>query len=825
MDGVERGGVRARASGFHFSGHGDPSGELLFEDRDGRAKQVHPAALADVFRILGGTIRCVVLNACYSEAQALAIAEHVDVVVGMSNEIDDDAAIAFAEAFYQALGYGQDAQTAFDLGRSQIRLAGLTDADVPTLLTRAGIDARRVTLAVGGGAPGSTRAPRATGSALHQIGHVPGDFTGRTCELDELLAKMGDAGVTITALQGMGGIGKTTLSRVLAHKLEGRFPDAAIEVDMQGTGSAPLSPATAMGHVIRAWHLTEKLPDDEAQLRAMYRSVLHGKSAILLFDNARDEAQVEPLLPPPGSGSVVIVTSRQRMALPGLHTLRLDTLPEGDAVKLLRHIAPRIDEAEATQLAKLCGYLPVALLPAGKALVVRVDLKPAKYIEKLRDAPERLKLDRVAAVFHESLALLEGPARAFWLRLGVMPADFDRAAAAAVGGIEAGDADEHLGELVRRSLLEWDDPAERYRMHDLARDYARAQLSAKEHYAAERCHAEHFVKVAAAASALYAKGGEGVMNGLHAFDQEWPHTVVSYTWAAKHAENDDAAATVCCDLALVAGYLFDLRQHPREKVVWLEQALAAARRLRSRADEGKVLGNLGIAYRNLGEPHKAIAFFEQDLAISRELGDRRGEGIILGNLGNAYRNVGHVQKAVTLHERRLAIARELGDRRGEGNALCSFGFSYALLGETQKAIGYFERALNIMRELGDRNGESIVLGALGNAYADLGETRKSIDFYEEERVIAIEVCDRLSEARASWNLGDAYAALGDLRRAVELMQVCVDFERGISHSDLEKDEVRVVALRSRLCDPLLPELKCPCGSGRPFLECHGAANA
>jgi hypothetical protein len=131
----------------HFSGHGDPSGELLLEDRDGRAKPVTTDALADLFRILGKTIRCVVLNACYSEAQARAIAEHIDVVIGMKDAVDDDTAIAFAEAFYQALGYGQDAQTAFELGRSQIRLAGRPDAEMPALLTRPEVDARAVMLA------------------------------------------------------------------------------------------------------------------------------------------------------------------------------------------------------------------------------------------------------------------------------------------------------------------------------------------------------------------------------------------------------------------------------------------------------------------------------------------------------------------------------------------------------------------------------------------------------------------------------------------------------------------------------------------------------
>lgn len=134
--------LRYRPTIVHFSGQGSAAGELLLEDGAGRAAAVSTAALAGLFRVLGREIRCVVLNACFSEPQARAIAEHVDCVVGMSGAMRDDAAFAFAGAFYQALGFGEDAQTAFDLGCSQIELAGISGGDVPRILLREGVDAR-----------------------------------------------------------------------------------------------------------------------------------------------------------------------------------------------------------------------------------------------------------------------------------------------------------------------------------------------------------------------------------------------------------------------------------------------------------------------------------------------------------------------------------------------------------------------------------------------------------------------------------------------------------------------------------------------------------
>ena len=120
----------------HFSGHGSDAGEVCLEDDFGRAYAVPPDALSNTFRVLRDNIKCVVLNACFSARQAEALAGHISCVVGMSTEIDDRSSIRFASAFYQALAYGRDLQTAFELGRNLIELNNLTDEDVPKLLAR-----------------------------------------------------------------------------------------------------------------------------------------------------------------------------------------------------------------------------------------------------------------------------------------------------------------------------------------------------------------------------------------------------------------------------------------------------------------------------------------------------------------------------------------------------------------------------------------------------------------------------------------------------------------------------------------------------------------
>ena len=128
--------LRHRPDIVHFSGHGSSASSLILEDVTGQPREVPADALANLFGVLSDTVRCVILNACYSQAQAAAIAQHVDAVIGMATGISDEASSAFAAAFYQGLGYGKDIPTAFKLGINQIALYNLPNSDVPQLLIK-----------------------------------------------------------------------------------------------------------------------------------------------------------------------------------------------------------------------------------------------------------------------------------------------------------------------------------------------------------------------------------------------------------------------------------------------------------------------------------------------------------------------------------------------------------------------------------------------------------------------------------------------------------------------------------------------------------------
>jgi hypothetical protein len=162
---LQRALLAHRPQVLHFSGHGNRDGELILERGSERTSpgsarhlvidapseailsgSVGKAALFRLIRALEGELRVVLLNACFSVAQAKELAECVDCSIGMSAAIGDRAAIVFAGAFYRAIGYGRSVQTAFDLGVNAMQLLGIPEDATPRLFTRDGREASKIVL-------------------------------------------------------------------------------------------------------------------------------------------------------------------------------------------------------------------------------------------------------------------------------------------------------------------------------------------------------------------------------------------------------------------------------------------------------------------------------------------------------------------------------------------------------------------------------------------------------------------------------------------------------------------------------------------------------
>jgi hypothetical protein len=137
---IQRAMLDINPSIVHFSGHGTGDEGLVFEDETGSIKLVDGEALAGLFELFAEQVECVVLNGCYSEVQAEAIAQHVNYVIGMKKAIGDKAAIEFAVGFYDALGAGKPVEFAHKLGCAAIRLAGISEQLTPVLKKKPNIE-------------------------------------------------------------------------------------------------------------------------------------------------------------------------------------------------------------------------------------------------------------------------------------------------------------------------------------------------------------------------------------------------------------------------------------------------------------------------------------------------------------------------------------------------------------------------------------------------------------------------------------------------------------------------------------------------------------
>ncbi|MCM2393811.1 AfsR/SARP family transcriptional regulator [Streptomyces albipurpureus] len=287
----------------------------------------------------------------------------------------------------------------------------------------------------------------------------------------------------LLAISGRAGAGKTVLALRLAHRLAGQFPDGQLLVGLRGPQGRPLSPTQAGALLLRRLIGAAPgatAPTDPGELADRLQRALHGRRMLLVIDDVSSEEQVRPLLPPGDGSAVILIGRRTAAALDGAEHLVLDAVRPDDALELLRVAGgQRMAEnpAATAEIARLCGYLPLALRVAAAALTARPHTTAAELAERLRDERTRLGVLREGDLDLRS-SLLTGyqeatPAtqRAFRL-LTLAPApDFAGWTAGALLGITPGAADEVAEELVRAQLLEarpGERPA-RYGFHSLLR--------------------------------------------------------------------------------------------------------------------------------------------------------------------------------------------------------------------------------------------------------------------------------------------------------------------------------------------------------------------
>ncbi|WP_051653249.1 AfsR/SARP family transcriptional regulator [Kitasatospora cheerisanensis] len=318
--------------------------------------------------------------------------------------------------------------------------------------------------------------------------HDLADFTGRIAELallQEAVARRAAGSPLMLAIDGMGGVGKTTLAVRLAHRATADFPDGQFFAALDGFDESrpPVSPLRALAALLRADGLPQdRIPASLEERSALWRSRLAGRRCLLVLDDAADSAQVRPLLPGAGE-TLVLVTSRRKLsALDGSVALPLDVLPPGDAVELFARVAGerRVgrEPARAAEAVALCGYLPLAVRIAATRLRDRPAWTVADLVERLADPERRARCLRTAdrdlmALLRASYQYLDLAQQRFSRLMCCQPAgSFDVDRAAAVTGLSADEVECCLDALFENNLVR-QEAAALFSFHSLVRDCSR----------------------------------------------------------------------------------------------------------------------------------------------------------------------------------------------------------------------------------------------------------------------------------------------------------------------------------------------------------------
>jgi NB-ARC domain len=534
-------------------------------------------------------------------------------------------------------------------------------------------------------------------AALHQLPPSPRDFTGRTQELTELMEHVEKGGTTIFALLGLGGVGKTTLALKFAEQLNPRYPDAQLYLDLKGTSTNPVRPLDAMAHVIRAYHPDVQLPKKEAELSGLYQSVLHNQRAVLLMDNAKDSRQLESLVPP--QSCALLITSRQHFTLAGLFSKTVGSLSPTDARTMLMAISQRIGD-QADSIAKLCGYLPLALRLAGSAIAERIDLSSVDYARRLADTQQRLLVFDASLTVSLSLSydLLSSDLQKYWRYLSIFPDTFDASAAAVLFRLNWNQSKDVLGQLVAYSMLEWNEATARYHLHDVARLFAGQHIGAEQDEVSYR-HAKYFLGVIWEALEYWEAADYRYKSEI--FDREWNNILAGQSWAAAHLTQYDEAAQLCIDYIEEARYYFAIRLTPGERIGWLEAALAAARRLKNRTAEAAQLGTMGNFYGHLDGVATIVEFYPQHALAICETKVHRGPQTMVRDVQKSYAHLSEAQRAFEFYQQALDIAREIGDLHNEGAVIFNVSLLVDRLGDRSRAIDLARASRQIFAAIPD----------------------------------------------------------------------------------------------------------------------------
>ncbi|MGZ2359744.1 tetratricopeptide repeat protein [Streptomyces sp. 372A] len=687
-------------------------------------------------------------------------------------------------------------------------------------------------------------------------------LVGRRPELRALTSMITERGarggtvVTVEAVSGMAGVGKTALAVATAHLLADTYPDGQLYIDLRGHSPAqePLTARAALATLLRLLGAPAfSIPSELEGRTALWRTMLAGRRVVIVLDDATGPGQVRPLLPG-GSSCLTIVASRRHLTgIPQALSVPLDVLPGEDAVELFRGFAGRArtrDTGQVARIVDLCGCLPLAIELVAHRFRARTSWTLEVLAERLARSPERLaeihsadQEQEMVRAFALSYRDLTAQQRAAFRRLGLHPGpEFTTPAAAALLDLPHDTAERLLEGLVACHLLREPLP-DRYRYHDLLKEYA-CGLSVSEDSeqerrramdrltgfyvttaeAADRMAYPHRVRPepavpppavdtrlltdpAAARSWLAAERGNllaveesarrtgdggpaarlaGALAGFLQGECHWHDARKLLGHAVTHWERADDASALCLalvDLCAAGASVGDYA----EAAAAGERALELARARDDPAAEAAALRVLGTLNWHLGENRNALVLLQKSFALASLSGDVWEQARSRNNIAVTMLFLGDRERALTHFLKALDGFRSAADRTAAAQTLNNIGELQMQTGDVASARRSFEESLAYLENEGSRYDCATVRRNLAESLMESGAPSAALPAFAATLTEFRALGDRKSQAETLVGIGEAHWRLGNVeesgRHVLEALRIAQDI--GAAHHEVQ----------------------------------------
>lgn len=615
-------------------------------------------------------------------------------------------------------------------------------------------------------------------------------FVGRDPELDALMDcvrpgkrmrhRNGEADtVVVSAVAGMGGIGKTMLAQRVASVAVDRewFPGGVVMVNLRGydPDERRIRPGQVYAPLLRVLGVpSSRIPSTKDEQAATYHLHLkdlaeRNRPVLLVLDNASTDDQVLDLLPRHAAHRV-LVTTRDTLTLPSSRQVELDVFSEDEALRLLSQVVRqkrrndiRMDrELKARErLVNACGLLPLAIKIAAALLVDDPDMTVAELVEDLADSATRLKVlqhgdTAVARVIDLSWRHLQRrePDAARLLRLLTLDLgpDISPAACAALADSSVPLVNTQLRALRQAHLLQTSNG--RWRMHDLVRLHVHATRVEDDgdHAAVTRLQ-DYYLKTARAANDHFQPPSQRASSTLFASRsaaEEWLDTNQPTLAATVARATADGRNEFAVELAvLVCDHLSRRRDGVKMQLSVARHANTAAVALSDPDRSAMALDLLGMALHYCGQSDEAEVRIRKALTLWQGLDDHDGQRRAWNNLAIVLEGLGRHDDAVDAYSHALAMRRDEVDQEYLATVTINLASTLRTLQRFDEAIVQCHRALALSRKTGYRDEEGRAWNELGRVLRETRRYTEAIEAFRSAQAAFRESDDRVAEGLAS----------------------------------------------------------------------------